>query len=154
MYICVLSQLILLCLFLSCLVRSCPVLPGPVLPFLRCPIIRNMNNLLRRRCVDLAVRTIWRKGFILFFKLSKCKIASAARNVCPPNSSDDLCIFFWIYPSSMVGCNIFFGCKQKVFVSVFVVCTSACILYSGATKLYSTVLYSTYETYLHIVMYC
>ena len=38
-------------------------------------------------------------------KSAKCKIVSAARNrntvTCPPNISDDLCLFFCIHPSSM-----------------------------------------------------
>ena len=42
--------------------------------------------------------------FILFFKSSWCKIASVARNknqFCLPSSSDDLCLLFCLYPSSM-----------------------------------------------------
>ena len=64
-------------------------------------------------------RTIWRiesiapgqheekDEFILFFKSSWCKIADAARNFnqfCPPNSSDDFCLLFCLYPSSMMQC--------------------------------------------------
>ena len=56
-------------------------------------------------------RTIWRIGwihpflqiilmqFILFFKSSLCK---ELNKFCPSNSSDDICPFFCIYPSSML----------------------------------------------------
>ena len=41
---------------------------------------------------------------ILFFK--SCKTARGAKELlnkfCPPNSSDDFCLFFSIYPSSMM----------------------------------------------------
>ena len=53
-------------------------------------------------------RMIWRKGWIyfLFFKivLMQNSLRSKKWNTfCPPNNCDDLCLFFCIYPSSMVS---------------------------------------------------
>ena len=45
-----------------------------------------------------------KEEFIRFFKIVLGKIASACKELnkfCPPNRSDDLCLFFCIYPSSM-----------------------------------------------------
>ena len=42
--------------------------------------------------------------FILFFKIVKGKITSAARNLisfAPPSGSDDLYLFFCLYPAAM-----------------------------------------------------
>ena len=48
--------------------------------------------------------------FILYFKLSYCKIAQRGKEFnefCLSNSSDDLCLFFCIYPSSMLETLLF-----------------------------------------------
>ena len=52
----------------------------------------------------------WKNDCILFFKIVPGKIASTDRNLInsyppppPPTRSDDLCLFFCLYPSSMVG---------------------------------------------------
>ena len=56
--------------------------------------------------------------FILFFKIVLGKIASAARNfinqLCPPNKSDDLCLFFCFYPSSIDYINIQYPIRAHV----------------------------------------
>ena len=43
--------------------------------------------------------------FILFFKIVQCKTARGKElNILfPPNTSDDLCLFFCLYPSSMAA---------------------------------------------------
>ena len=61
--------------------------------------------------------------FFLFFKLSKCKIASEAIkwiNSVPPNSSNDLCLLFCIYPSSIPLRNpLYLSFYQKVYRKLY-----------------------------------
>ena len=45
--------------------------------------------------------SIIRLQFILFFKFFQCKTACEARNWTNSDRSDDLCLFFCLYPSSM-----------------------------------------------------
>ena len=80
----------------------------------------HLFNLLPR--LLFCTRTILKKGwmhpflqiiliqFILYFKLSYCKIAQRGKEFnefCLSNSSDDLCLFFCIYPSSMLETLLF-----------------------------------------------
>ena len=59
---------------------------------------------------------IIRVQLILFFISSWCKIASAERNnqFCPSNSSEELCLLFCLYPSSM--CTVHTVCTMYIHI--------------------------------------
>ena len=47
------------------------------------------------------VADVWGTEFILFFKIVLVQNSYSGNEFRPPNSSDDLCLFFFLYPSSI-----------------------------------------------------
>ena len=99
--------------------RSSPLLGGQNL----------FNTLTRYICFvlgkleekDVRIATWWfeeKVELILFFKIilvQNIKRGEKLNKFCPTNRSDDLCLFFCIYPSSMLSFSIIIGTNYNNF---------------------------------------